>query len=433
MSVVIKYKNSTIADVDDSCTKILKTRGTYCDDDIIVKYIKQTITEISTDDDMNAVLVSENAGKIYKFTGVSGTYVNGDLYIVEGVMQNSSYVFLHYGYEDYSNYLCFTAEEVDSTISMSVDGTPTKGQAFEISIDGETWSAFIPGVTDITLSNVGDKVYFRGDNTTVNESTSTYYAFVMTGKISASGNVMSLLDKTCQSKVILNDSCYYNMFHGCTSLTTAPELPATSLASSCYNSMFRGCTSLTTAPELPATAAPSSCYNSMFHDCKSLTTAPALPATALTTSCYNSMFRGCTSLTTAPALPATSLASNCYKSMFYGCASLTTASALPATRLANSCYEEMFRGCTSLTTAPELPATRLASNCYKSMFYGCRSLQIYSSSGTGHEQAWPIPTKGTASSYKWQNMMFYSCPGDYINSSSVTLNETFYTQNAPVK
>ena len=433
MSVVIKYKNSTIADVDDSCTKILKTRGTYCDDDIIVKYIKQTITEISTDDDMNAVLVSENAGKVYKFTGVSGTYVNGDLYIVEGVMQNSSYVFLHYGYEDYSNYLCFTAEEVDSTISMSVNGTPTKGQAFEISIDGETWSAFIPGVTDITLSNVGDKVYFRGDNTTVNESTSTYYAFVMTGKISASGNVMSLLDKTCQSKVILNDSCYYNMFHGCTSLTTAPELPATAVSSRCYNRMFSSCTSLTTAPELPATSLASSCYDSMFSGCTSLTTAPELPATALTVSCYDSMFRDCTSLTTAPALPATSLASSCYKRMFHGCASLTTASALPATRLASSCYEEMFRGCTSLTTAPALPATSLASSCYKSMFYGCRNLQVYSSSGTGHEQAWPIPTKGTASSYKWQNIMFYGCLGDYINSSSVTLNETFYTQNAPVK
>lgn len=34
------------------------------------------------------------------------------------------------------------------------------------------------------------------------------------------------------------------MFYGCTSLTTAPELPATTLVSSCYASMFRGCTSL---------------------------------------------------------------------------------------------------------------------------------------------------------------------------------------------
>ena len=36
------------------------------------------------------------------------------------------------------------------------------------------------------------------------------------------------------------------MFYGCTSLTTAPSLPATKLAHYCYNQMFYGCTSLTT-------------------------------------------------------------------------------------------------------------------------------------------------------------------------------------------
>ena len=34
------------------------------------------------------------------------------------------------------------------------------------------------------------------------------------------------------------------MFRGCTSLTEAPALPATSLADSCYSYMFYGCTSL---------------------------------------------------------------------------------------------------------------------------------------------------------------------------------------------
>ena len=34
------------------------------------------------------------------------------------------------------------------------------------------------------------------------------------------------------------------MFGGCTSLTKAPELPATTLASSCYSNMFDGCSSL---------------------------------------------------------------------------------------------------------------------------------------------------------------------------------------------
>ena len=39
--------------------------------------------EISTDDEMAAVLTSENVGKVYKFIGTSNTYINGDLYIVE--------------------------------------------------------------------------------------------------------------------------------------------------------------------------------------------------------------------------------------------------------------------------------------------------------------------------------------------------------------
>jgi hypothetical protein len=34
------------------------------------------------------------------------------------------------------------------------------------------------------------------------------------------------------------------MFYGCTSLTQAPELPATTLASNCYQYMFNGCTNL---------------------------------------------------------------------------------------------------------------------------------------------------------------------------------------------
>ena len=306
----------------------------------------------------------------------------------------------------YPDYLCFTAEKAGSTVAMAVHGTPTKGQAFETSTDGTNWSVFTPGTTTITLANTGDKVYLRGNNTTVSESVSIYYKFVMSGKIAASGNIMSLLDKTCQSTTISNNYCYYFMFNGCKSLTTAPALPATTLASNCYNYMFWNCTSLTTAPALPATTLASSCYGSMFYECTSLTTAPALPATTLAMYCYQDMFYGCTSLTTAPALPATTLTTYCYMDMFYGC--------------------------TSLTTPPALPATTLANYCYYWMFYGCTSLQVYSSSGTGHTKAWRIPTSGSASSYTSQSKMFYNCPGSYTTTDSVSLNSIFYTQNTPV-
>ena len=143
----------------------------------------------------------------------------------------------------------------------------------------------------------------------------------MTGKISASENIQYLLDKTGEL-LSVSDYCYFSMFDGCTSLTTAPELPATTLAYACYAGMFMNCTSLTTAPALPATTLANYCYLSMFYGCSSLTTAPSLPATTLANSCYYAMFYGCSSLTTAPSLPATTLDVDCYNSMFRGCTNL---------------------------------------------------------------------------------------------------------------
>ena len=86
------------------------------------------------------------------------------------------------------------------------------------------------------------------------------------------------------------------MFFQCTSLTTAPYLPATTLADYCYYNMFNGCTSLMTAPELPATTLVSNCYMYMFYNCSSLTSAPTLLATTLSEFCYSGMFRGCSNL-----------------------------------------------------------------------------------------------------------------------------------------
>ena len=60
------------------------------------------------------------------------------------------------------------------------------------------------------------------------------------------------------------------MFNGCTSLETAPELPAETLAQMCYNSMFMSCTNLTTAPVLPAITLTNYCYTQMFYNCTKL-------------------------------------------------------------------------------------------------------------------------------------------------------------------
>ena len=301
--------------------------------------------------------------------------------------------------DDLTKPLTFRATQDSSTVKLSKTGSPIGD--FQTSRDGgNTWSDYTID-TAITL-NTGDEVSFRAKaDRTSGQSVHNNFNFEMTGKIEAWHNVMSMyrtsdfatyntvveyafnyLFSGCTSltkapvlpATTLADSCYESMFWDCTSLTKAPALPATTLTVSCYIDMFKGCTSLTEAPALPATTLATNCYWGMFEGCTSLTEAPALPATTLTPSCYNSMFKGCTSLVNAPVLPATTLAGSCYESMFFGCTSLKKSPALPVTKLASDCYQLMFYGCTSLTEAPALPATTLNINCYLSMFNGCTSL-----------------------------------------------------------
>ena len=255
------------------------------------------------------------------------------------------------------NYLCFTANKAGSTVELKKLDT-FEGIHIEYSTDGDMWipvdfsSATTTTTGVITLNDAGDKVYFRNTFEGVAKVFSTdpscAYKFIMTGSIAASGNVMSLIDKSCKAKEIPCGDCFRNLFQDCTALTSAPSLPATTLAGSCYEYMFDGCTNLTSAPELPATTLATSCYSSMFSGCTALKSAPKLPATTLANKCYSSMFNGCTSLTSAPELPATTLANYCYTNMFSGCTGLTSAPKLPATTLANNCYSAMFTGCTNL-------------------------------------------------------------------------------------
>ena len=166
------------------------------------------------------------------------------------------------------NYLCFTSTG-NSSIKMEVrDGTPDSFPDLKYSKDGTTWEDFVVETTTVELAD-GEKIYLRGDNTPFAVEYG-FLNFVMTGSIAASGNIMSLVDKTCESVTIPNDACFYGLFYQCTALTAAPELPATTLTNGCYGLMFSGCTALTAAPELPAEKLVYGCYYRMFNECSKL-------------------------------------------------------------------------------------------------------------------------------------------------------------------
>lgn len=270
------------------------------------------------------------------------------------------------------SYLTFVSSG-ESTIALIKKGEPFE-ITLEYSVDGKVWEPYTIGKT-VELADGGKLMFRAGEqgNTKFSAGYGDYYRFIISGKVAAKGNVMSLLGRDLKNNTLPYTAFVY-LFAGCEGLISAPVLPATQLDVACYYGMFAGCVNLTKAPELPATKLAESCYWQMFAGCKSLTESPALPATELAMMCYYCMFQNCPSLAKTPALPAMKMAASCYLGMFYGCASLTKAPELPATELAQYCYKSMFDGCTNLTKAPELPATVLAEECYSNMFYGCASL-----------------------------------------------------------
>lgn len=251
----------------------------------------------------------------------------------------------------------------------------------EYSTDASTWTAW-NGRTTLSSATKGSSnvLYLRGTGNSVITG-SINYRWVLTGSdIRCIGNIENLLDYAtveAGNHPTMADYCYFYMFSGCTSLTQAPDLPATTLVHFCYNNMFSG---------------------------TSLTKAPALPATTLADYCYNDMFNGCTSLIQAPTLPATTLAKNC--------------------------YDGMFSGCTSLTQAPALPATTLADYCYYAMFWNCLKIKLSSTQTGEYTQEYRIPSSGTGTtgtdSYALKDMFRYT-GGTFKGTPSI--NTTYYLSN----
>jgi len=216
-------------------------------------------------------------------------------------------------------YLTFTAEQDNSSISLRNSG----GNAPIIYYKKNNGDYTLWDYSSISM-NKGDvvKMYGGENNFNFSKSTTVYSKFVMTGKIAASGVTNSLLSRI--KTPVITPYCYFQLFHDCAALTTAPELPAIGLADSCYNSMFYNCTALTTAPELPATILGSVCYYQMFYGCTNLTTAPELPATTLINNCYGYMFCACTNLNYVKAMFTTSPSGSYTGNWLYGAATTGT-------------------------------------------------------------------------------------------------------------
>ena len=125
--------------------------------------------------------------------------------------------------------------EFKSSTPMTITPSYTNtGITLQYSLDTVTWTN-IAAKAVTPSSNV---IYFRGSAT----GTKSLYtgsaggnAWLFTGatNLEVHGDITMLIQDNLGdnvSGISLADYCYDHMFYGCTSLTTAPSLPATTLA-----------------------------------------------------------------------------------------------------------------------------------------------------------------------------------------------------------
>lgn len=224
----------------------------------------------------------------------------------------------------------FYVEDITGNANtLSIKKTSNTAPTIEpyYSTDGTNWTSM--GTTSTTAITAtipaNGKLYLKCTTDSWGQQ-SGYYNNTITasGDHNVGGNIMSLLMGDNYENTTLDTNYnkqFYYLFRNNTHLVDASDLELPSnVAESCYIGMFYGCTALTTAPALPATTLVDACYEGMFYSCTSLTTAPILPATTLAFECYYYMFDSCTSLNSVTTYADNISATGCLTNWLSGVA-----------------------------------------------------------------------------------------------------------------
>ena len=225
--------------------------------------------------------------------------------------------------EEYIPYVTFTAEKAQKFMMTEHEGY--KISELEYSVNNGDWTTLESG-TGVTFGGSNGNLRLRGKNLKGTQ----YSTITFTDSnvpVACTGDIRTLLDWDNYTTVNTENAIFIKLFENCSVLTSAPELPATSLAYNCYLGMFSGCTNLKSAPKLPAPTLTTCCYSCMFSGCTNLKTAPKLPAKFSGIDCYDSMFSGCTNLKSAE-LSIEFLKRGCCSQMFYDCTNLSSVTML---------------------------------------------------------------------------------------------------------
>ena len=182
------------------------------------------------------------------------------------------------GKAEYDPIVTFRAEKAQ-TFKMEVN-SGYQISNLEYSVNGGNWTPVV-AYEEVNFGGDNGTLRLRGKNHSGTSSENCIArSFITFTKenvpVACTGDIRTLLDWEKYKTVNTENARFYGLFKDCKALTSAPELPATKLASKCYSYMFKGCTNLKTAPALPAETLVYYCYHIMFQDCTNLTSVTML-------------------------------------------------------------------------------------------------------------------------------------------------------------
>lgn len=182
-------------------------------------------------------------------------------------------------------YLTFSAD-AEQTLTLTQIGSPTAVD-YQYSVNGAGWNKVTAGEAIAFGGEAGDlRLRAKSPIGTAKDYHNHYrISFGNATQVECTGDIRTLVDWENYATASTAEARFCNLFSSCTSLTTAPELPATTLAENCYSYMFSYCNALTTAPVLPATTLAEYCYSYMFFDCTNLSSITMLATDISATDC----------------------------------------------------------------------------------------------------------------------------------------------------
>jgi len=183
----------------------------------------------------------------------------------------------------------------NNLVTLTVDKTDnpsvTSGYATQVeySKDGTNWTTWtLDSNRSIGLS-AGEKVYFRNNNNNYwsNYDSSMYRCYTFTAN--QSHNVGGDLNRLSNG----SNANYARLFKGDNTLVSAADLvlPSSTSSYSLYQ-MFYGCTHLTSAPTLMASSLSTRCYKEMFYNCSTLTSVRSKAQSISATDCLQNWLSG---------------------------------------------------------------------------------------------------------------------------------------------